>query len=249
MYYTIYKTTNLLNNKIYVGLHITDNLEDDYLGSGTLLKRAVNKYGEINFKREILHILNTREEMASKEAEIVNEEFIARTDTYNLALGGFGGGYPCSQETKDKLSAINMGNKHTIEAKDKISKAHTGRIVTKETRDKLSKANTGKKHTQETKDKISKISSSRSDITRQKMADAKLGTDRTQETKDKISQTLKGQYTGEQSSMFKGWYDTPNGRFTSAKAAGDSFSCHGTTINNRCHSTKPKWGEWRFIPK
>ena len=46
-FYLIYKTTNLLNNKIYIGSHRTDNIEDDYLGSGTLLKQAIKKIKEI----------------------------------------------------------------------------------------------------------------------------------------------------------------------------------------------------------
>jgi len=51
MFFTVYKTTNLINGKIYVGLHVTDNLEDDYLGSGSQLKLAVKKYGKEKFQK------------------------------------------------------------------------------------------------------------------------------------------------------------------------------------------------------
>ena len=54
MFFTVYKTTNLINGKIYVGLHVTSNLEDDYLGSGSNLKLAVKKYGKENLKENIL---------------------------------------------------------------------------------------------------------------------------------------------------------------------------------------------------
>jgi hypothetical protein len=89
--YIIYKTTNLVNNKIYIGKHKTNNLEDDYLGSGNILDSAIKKYGKDKFKRETLYILETEEEMNKMESEIVDEEFVARLDTYNLRRGGNGG--------------------------------------------------------------------------------------------------------------------------------------------------------------
>lgn len=90
-YYLVYKTTNLVNGKIYIGKHETDNLDDGYLGSGKILRKAIEKYGEQNFKREILFECSTREEMNAKEAELVNEEFLKRDDIYNIKLGGDGG--------------------------------------------------------------------------------------------------------------------------------------------------------------
>jgi group I intron endonuclease len=91
MNYLIYKITNKLNNKIYVGKHKTDFILDDYFGSGLLLKRAIEKHGRENFTREILFECKTEEEMNQKEADIVDEDFIARNDTYNIMLGGCGG--------------------------------------------------------------------------------------------------------------------------------------------------------------
>ena len=88
MYYTIYKTTNLINNKIYIGQHITDNLDDGYLGSGTNLHKAIKKYGKENFKKEILHIFDNFDDMDNKEKELVTKEFVLREDTYNLIQGG-----------------------------------------------------------------------------------------------------------------------------------------------------------------
>jgi hypothetical protein len=89
-YHVVYKTTNIVNNKIYVGLHSTDNIQDRYLGSGWVLKDAIKKYGRDKFVKEILYVFHTREEARIKEAEIVDEEFCKRLDTYNLTIGGMG---------------------------------------------------------------------------------------------------------------------------------------------------------------
>lgn len=72
-HYLVYKITNLVNGKIYIGKHETDNLDDGYLGSGKLLKRAIEKYGEENFQREILFECSSKAEMDAREAELVNE--------------------------------------------------------------------------------------------------------------------------------------------------------------------------------
>ena len=90
-HYLVYKTTNLVNGKIYIGKHETDNLDDGYLGSGNLLGRAIEKYGRENFKREIMFECSSKEEMNAREAEFVNEEFLKRDDVYNIKLGGQGG--------------------------------------------------------------------------------------------------------------------------------------------------------------
>ncbi len=91
MYY-IYKTTNLINNKIYIGLHKSENIEkDNYIGSGTAFLKALEKYGRHNFKREILYEVNTLNEASDLESKIVNEEFVRDENNYNLKTGGIAG--------------------------------------------------------------------------------------------------------------------------------------------------------------
>lgn len=91
MHYLIYKITNRLDNKFYVGKHKTENKDDGYFGSGLLLDYAVKKHGKENFVKELLFECSTEEEMNRRETDIVDEDFVARDDTYNLKLGGTGG--------------------------------------------------------------------------------------------------------------------------------------------------------------
>lgn len=91
MLFFIYKTKNKINGKYYIGKHTTDDLDDGYLGSGTILKRAVRKYGGENFEREILMFCENEEELNKKEREIVNQKLLDDPLSYNLKLGGEGG--------------------------------------------------------------------------------------------------------------------------------------------------------------
>jgi hypothetical protein len=102
MYYTIYKTTNLITNKIYIGQHITNNFDDGYLGSGKNLKHDIKKYGKENFVKEILFIFDNFEDMDNKEKELITKEFVLREDTYNIIIGGQGFDVSNMVITKDK---------------------------------------------------------------------------------------------------------------------------------------------------
>jgi len=87
MFYTVYKITNQINNKFYIGKHQTGDLDDGYMGSGKLLKKAFAKYGITNFKKEILFIFDNEMEMNAKEKELV----VISEESYNLCPGGKGG--------------------------------------------------------------------------------------------------------------------------------------------------------------
>ncbi len=102
-YFIIYKTTNIKNDKFYIGMHKTDNLDDGYLGSGLKLKRSIRYHGKKNFKRKIIYFLDSREEMIQKEINIVNEELLKDPLCMNLKLGGEGGGKIWNKEHKEKL--------------------------------------------------------------------------------------------------------------------------------------------------
>ena len=88
MYYTIYKIINKINNKYYIGMHKTKNLDDGYMGSGKNILASIKKYGNDNFIKEILFIFDNENEMINKEKELVTEELLNDNLCYNLKLGG-----------------------------------------------------------------------------------------------------------------------------------------------------------------
>lgn len=71
-YYGLYRITNLLNGKMYVGKHITKDLNDRYMGSGLILKRAIKKYGRENFRKEWLMFCEDEDELNYMERVFVD---------------------------------------------------------------------------------------------------------------------------------------------------------------------------------
>ena len=90
-YHFLYKTTNLINNKYYYGMHSTYKLDDGYLGSGKILRYSIRKYGKENFNIEILEFYNSREELIDAEIKLISEVYINDKLCMNLKSGGIGG--------------------------------------------------------------------------------------------------------------------------------------------------------------
>ena len=107
----IYKTTNLINGKIYVGQD--SHNDSNYLGSGYYLIRAVNKYGKENFQKEILCKCKTKEELNEKEIYWIKKlKSQNRAVGYNLTEGGQGGFLSKEINKKISLILINFYQKH-----------------------------------------------------------------------------------------------------------------------------------------
>lgn len=134
-YNYVYKITNNLNGKIYIGKHSTDNLEDGYMGSGVALKLAIKKYGESSFTKNIICYCETEEELNEKEIYYISEYMSNITSVgYNLTCGGDGAlGRLHSDETKNKISESKkgqqnwLGKHHSEETKNKISESKKGK--------------------------------------------------------------------------------------------------------------------------
>lgn len=152
MHHIIYQTTNLINNKKYIGYHSTDNLDDGYLGSGKILKQSIEKNGVDNFKREILYVFPSKQEALQKEKELVNEDFVQREDTYNMKVGGEGGWdhtYSDPEISKRRKEGVRMafeegrskGWQLNAEKRSEIGRsAFKGKTHTKEARKRISEA-------------------------------------------------------------------------------------------------------------
>lgn len=174
----VYVTTNLLNNKKYIGSHCTDNIDDGYLGSGRALLKAIKKYGKTKFKREILESFDNSLSARKKEGFYINKIETLTPKGYNLSpLGGIG--------FKDSIHSEETKRKQSIAAKNKPP-------------EKCSMY--GKKHSEETKKKMSKAAKKRnpnmlgkkhSDETKEKMRKKALGRKVSEEVREKISKTLK----------------------------------------------------------
>ena len=150
MFY-IYKITNLINGKTYIGQHEYKKLNDNYMGKGVHLRRAQKKYGIENFKKDIL-VFNISER---KHADLLEKTFIAaerekvgRENCYNEADGGQGGnlgpevckkiaeklkGHPVSEETRKKITESHkgrvpgmLGKHHSDESRKKSAETHKG---------------------------------------------------------------------------------------------------------------------------
>ncbi len=101
----IYKTTCLINNKIYVGQDSKD--DSNYFGSGIYIRNAIKKHGKENFKKEILCECFSKEELNEKEIYWIKKLNCKSPRGYNIANGGGGiSGHQFSKKSKKKISKI-----------------------------------------------------------------------------------------------------------------------------------------------
>lgn len=149
MKHIVYKTTNTINGKYYIGKHSQESNEfDGYLGSGLHLKRAITKYGKDKFIRETLGEYDSDTQAYLAEITIMGDDWETDPLCYNMSAGGYGlgKGFKMSEETKHKMKYRRPGYTHSDETRKKISEAQIGE----------KNHMYGVKHTQENKNKISK---------------------------------------------------------------------------------------------
>ena len=188
----VYKITNKINNKIYIGqtiqrvnkrfsAHIRNSKKPK---PNMLIARAIKRYGEKNFFIEEIEKCNSIKQLNEREIYWIKKlNSKNRKIGYNLTDGGVRStlGHKHSKKTIKIISEKLIGRPLSNETKVKISKALKGRIITDETRIKMSKANKGKVVSNDTKEKLRLIN---------------MGKKHSEETKRKISKSLLGNKNG-----------------------------------------------------
>ena len=114
--YTIYKVTNKINGKFYIGVHKTDNPHDSYMGSGVAVRRAIDKYGRDSFEKDVLFITDIKEAAYNKEAELTVD--FVREDCYNMKQGG-AGGFTRENSLKGNAASLKLLTKDQLSANGK----------------------------------------------------------------------------------------------------------------------------------
>jgi len=181
--WVVYKTTNTVNNKVYIGVHGDYTGKYEYLGSGKALKSAIKKYGRENFSHSIIKLFRTATEAFEYEKIIVDAEFVSDPNTYNLTCGGTGNSV-VSNKTKEKIGNANTGKSHckwiTNGTENLLIKLdnveefisvnsdwYYGRVIPEEVRIKLSEIRKGKPSHR--KGKIGVVTEETKEKTRQSM--------------------------------------------------------------------------------
>lgn len=193
-FYYIYLTTNLINGKNYVGKHHS-RLNDKYLGSGDLIKKAITKHGPKNFSREIIAVCSSNKILNILETSYIDLYKSIGKAEYNLALGGDGGNL--SKESREKqakslrnfyktlegeklkqhLREINLGKEPSPEVRNRIcewNKTYWNTPEGMETRKLISKQQKGRIHSKEQIEKARKSNTGKKRTTEQNKKNSKI---------------------------------------------------------------------------
>lgn len=152
--FTVYRITNLINDKTYIGVHKTDNPNDEYFGSGRAILAAIRKHGKHSFRKEVLFIFGTSSEAYAKEVDLTADFHVAHT--YNMRRGGVGG-FTVENARKGAMAAkgqsrggaanrdrgiglFALSKDQLREAARRGGLAHKGRIKSPEHRERLRQA-------------------------------------------------------------------------------------------------------------
>lgn len=159
----IYMTTNLIDEKKYIGQH-HGFADDNYLGSGTRLRHAIKKHGKENFKRDIICYCYSQEELDEKEIFwIEHYNAIKDNNFYNIAGGG-NGTSKCAGLTEEeelerrrKISIASTGKNNPNYGKRIPKEKHPmyGKHHSEESKEKMRKAALGRKLPTSQRQKIS----------------------------------------------------------------------------------------------
>ncbi len=164
-YGVIYKATNKINGKIYIGKTIQPLNERinqhiycaNTKKAGIYFHNAINKYGRENFDWEIVDKYDSKEHLSLAEIEMIIK-YNSFKCGYNISFGGDGNlGFRHSEKTKKQISKSNKGQKRTKETRCRISKALKGKIKSEAHCKNIGLANKGKKRSSEHNKKMISI--------------------------------------------------------------------------------------------
>lgn len=197
----IYKITNRINNKIYIGKDTTNN--PNYYGSGCLIVKSIKKYGIENFTKEIIEICDSNDTLCEREKYWI--EFFNSNNLeigYNISSGGDGGdtftNNPNIDNIKRKISHAMKKRVFSEEHKNNLSKNH---MSTKYKKGRTYEEIYGKERAEEYKNKL------KSSRQKYKTEKERLG-----EKYDQVISILKEKFKGDNNPMKKNkylWYFNP----------------------------------------
>lgn len=176
----IYITTNIVNGMRYLGQKKFDRIWKTYLGSGSIIRKAIKKYGKENFRRDIICLCYSPEELNKVEYDLsVFLNVVEDPDWYNMVYGGGSTtGWHHSEELKKAQSERAKKQWEDEEYRRKhieYGKTLVGERNPNYRNHKLAGENNpnyGKKASEETRRKISEANSNPSEETRKKMSDS-----------------------------------------------------------------------------
>jgi dissimilatory sulfite reductase (desulfoviridin) alpha/beta subunit len=143
MYYCVYKITNNINGKYYIGAHKTYDLNDSYMGSGIGIIRAIRKYGAENFTKEIIEIFEDKNSMYNKEKELVQ----VCNMSYNMTSGGRGSWDHIDSKGDNNPMRRSEATRKKVSESLKKTRAENPKLneISKQNLKKAVESNTGKK--------------------------------------------------------------------------------------------------------
>lgn len=146
-HFLVYKTTHIPTGRFYIGRHVTSNIDDGYMGSGTMIRRLTRKYPKSEFSKEILYLAESGEKMLDHE-----EYLISNVIDHPLCLN-------CVVGDPNSRGVI----RHSIQSKQRMSLSRIGFKHSSNSKKKMSLSKIGYKHSRESKNKMSNYSKNRTE--------------------------------------------------------------------------------------
>ena len=244
----IYKVTNKVNKKVYIGQTIRSIEErwKEHAEKGGALYRAINKYGKENFTVEQIDVACDRNELDEKEKYWIKYyDSTNKKKGYNLTYGGEH--FEIPEDRRKRMSEVELGEKnhfygkrHSEETKRKISEAKKGTLTGK------NNPNYGKKHSNEIRKKIGE----RLKLFYAENGHSSLGKHHSEETKQKIRDFHKGRWVGGKSPRAKKVICVETGKvFDSLIEASDFIGRKVSSLHSAVSGRSKTCGgyHWKYI--